>query len=144
MIKKPVIVKHDMTLKKVVEIMTEKDVNSVLVVDSDWKLVGSVDIVTLLNAVVPEYVGNRDMWVANFTTEELFQEFIEENKKKKVDSFMMDTHKVLKESSTALKACITVTEWRQTRVPVVDEDNKPVWIITRKGVRKYLAKHMGL
>ena len=142
--KKAVIVKHNLTLKWIMKIMTKEDVNWVLVVDSDWKLIWSIDIVTILKAIVPEYIWDRDMSVADFTTEKVFRSFINDNLEKTADSFMLETPKVIDEDSTILHACITVTEWRQTRIPVIDTENRPIWIITRRWVRKYLANEMGL
>lgn len=142
--RKVVIVDYNTTLKWVLKEMTKEDVNSVLVVNKEWELVWSVDVVTLMKTIVPEYIGNRNMSVAHFTTEEMFDEFIKDNKDKKVKYFMLETPKVIKESSTVLNACITATEWRQTRIPIVDTKNKPIWVVTRRWVRKYLSKQMEL
>ena len=133
---------QDSTLEQVVEKMFNENVNSVLIVDEKWILIWSVDVVTLMKAIVPEYIWQRDFSVANFTTEEMFEEYITDNKDKKVKYFMLHDPKIVKEKSSILNACMKVTEWRQARVFVVDEDKKPLWIITRRWVKDYLAKKM--
>lgn len=141
--RKAVLVDINATLKDVVEQMAKEDVNSILVVDNDNKLIWSVDIVTLMKKIVPEYIGSRDMSVANFTTEEIFEGFIDDNKDVKVKYFMLETPKTVKQDSSILNACVIATEWRQTRIPVVNSENEPVWVITRQGVKKFLANKMG-
>ncbi len=140
--RKAVTIDECSTLEQVVKKMAEEKVNSILVVNNEWILVGSVDIVTLIKTIVPEYVWNRDFSVANFATEEVLDEYIEDNKDKKVKYFMLHEPKLIKDSSSILSAIIKVTEWRQARIPVVDEDNKPLWVVTRNSVKNYIAAKM--
>lgn len=141
--RKSVIIDQDSTLEQVVEKMFNEEVNSILVIDSDWVLVWSVDIVTLIKTIVPEYVWKRDLSVANFATETIFEEYIKDNKDKKVKYFMLHEPKLIQEWSSILWACIKVTEWRQARIPVVNSENKPVWVVTRNWVKDFLAAKMG-
>ena len=141
--RKAVLVDINTTLKWVVEKMSKEDVNSVLVVDDNKKLLWSVDIVTLMKKIVPEYIGSRDSSVAGFTTEAIFEGFIEDNKDVKVKYFMLETPKTIKENASILKACMIATEGRQTRIPVINDDNQPVWVITRRWVKNFLAHKMG-
>ena len=141
--RKVVQVSHNDTLEQAVEQMTLQDVNSVLVVDDSGSLIGSVDVVTLMNTIIPEYIGKRDMSVATFATESMFEEFIKDNKDKKVKYFMLETPKTLKTTSTIMEAAIKTTEGRQSRIPVLDETGKPVGVVTRQWVKKFLATKMG-
>lgn len=140
--RKLVTIDQNSTLEQVVEKMFEKNVNSILVVNNEWVLVWSVDIVTLIKTIVPEYVWKRDFSVANFATESMFEEYIQDNKDKKVKYFMLDEPKLIFEDSSILGACMKATEGRQARVPVVDSKNKPVWVVTRSGVKDFLALKM--
>lgn len=142
MMVEPILVDINTTLKWVVEKMSKQDVNSVLVVDNDWKLIWSVDIVTLIKRIVPEYIGSRATSVAGFTTEEIFEDFIKDNKDVKVKYFMLESPKTIKEDTSILKACMTVTEGRQTKIPVINCNGEPIWVITKKWVRNFLAHKM--
>jgi CBS domain-containing protein len=137
-----VLVDINSTLKWVVEKMSKYDVNSVLVVDDNGKLIWSVDIVTLMKKIVPEYIGSRETSVAGFTTEGIFEGFIDDNKNIKVKYFMLETTKTIKEDASILKTCMIATEGRQTKIPVINDDNEPVWVITRRWVRNFLAHKM--
>jgi len=137
--KLPVLINCDSTLEEVVKTMVTKDVNSILVVNEKEELIWVVDIVTLMKTIVPDYVWNRDLSVAWFVNNEMFEEFIFDNKNKKVKYFMMWHPKTIKIDSSVLSACIKVTEWRQTRIAVVDDNNKPLWILTRRWVKKFIA-----
>ena len=131
------------TLEQAVEKMAKEQVNSLLVVNESWVLIWSVDVVTLIKAIVPEYVWSRDKSVASFINEEIFQGYIDDNRDKKVKYFMLDKTKTLSEKSSVLDAAIKATEGRQSRIPVVDSEGKPIGVVTRQWVKKYLATKMG-
>ena len=135
-----VLVDSQDSLERVILKMIQEDVNSVWVVNEDDKLVWNIDIVTLMKAIVPDYVGNRDASLAGFVTLEMFHNFIAENKDKKVQDFMLQNSKVLRVDSSAMDAAVTVTEWRQSRIPVLDENDIPVWVITRQSIKLMLWK----
>ena len=140
--KSPVVIDMDCTLGEVVESMAQKGVNSILVTGENGELIGIVDVVTLMNTIVPEYVGNRDKSVAGFIDNNMFKDFIADNRDKKVKYFMHSEPKTINVNSSVLSACIKVTEGRQTRVPVIDDNKKPLWVFTREWVKRYLAETM--
>lgn len=132
------------TLENAVEIMVKEDVNSLLVVCDDGKLKGSVDVVTLMKAITPEYIWKRDMSVASFVTADMFSEFISDNKSKKVKYFMLEAPKTLKHTANILDAAMKATEWRQSRIPVLDENDRPIGVVTRQEVKRMLGTQMWL
>ena len=142
--RKAIIIEEDASLKDVVKKMVKENVNSILVVNKKWVLVWSVDIVTLVKTIVPEYIWHRDNSVSEFTTESMFDDFIDDNKAKKVKYFMLIDPKTVNIDSPVLTAAIITTEWRQTRIPVVDSENKPLWVITRHSIKKILANKLWL
>ena len=137
--RKPVIVNSCSTLEEVLKVMNAQKVNSVLAIHEDWTLAWAVDVVTLIKAIVPDFVWNRDASIASFVNESIFEDFINDNKTKKVKYFMLETPKTINMDTSVLNACMIATEWRQARIPVVDDNNKPVWVFTRSAVTKYLA-----
>ncbi len=142
-IMRPVVtIDQDATLEQAVETMVTQDVNALLVVCSDGKLKWSVDVVTLMKTITPEYIWNREASVANFVTPEMFSDFIADNKHKKVKYFMLETPKTLKHTTNILDAAMRVTEWRQSRIPVLDEHDTPIGIVTRQEVKRMLGKQM--
>lgn len=140
----PVSIGLDSTIEDAIYSMSENEVNVLVVIDDNWVLIWTIDIVTIMKAIVPEYIWNRDMSVASFVTEKMFEEYISDNKSKKLKYFILDTPKVINENSSILDAAIKVTEWRQTRIPVVDSENKPVWIVTRRTLKDFLSQKIKL
>ena len=131
------------SLEDIVKKMSQENVNSVLVVDEENKLMWSVDIVTIMKAIVPEYISSGWKSIVNFITEWVFEWFINDNKSKIAKDFMFDTPKTVNISSPVVYACIMVSEWTQTRIPVVNDSFEPIWILTRHGVKDFLANKMG-
>ena len=134
-------VNQESTFKEALQIMTTKSCNSLLVVDDNEKLVWWVDIVTLTKAAIPEYLWN-EKHLAHFTTDSLFDEYLSDVQDKKIKDFMMSFTKVIKINTSMMEAAIIVTEWRQSKIPVLDEEWKPVWVFTRSSLKKMLASEL--
>ena len=126
------------TFKEALQIMTTKGCNSLLVVDNNEKLVWGIDIVTLTKAAIPEYLWN-EKHLAHFTTDSFFDECLLDVQDKQVKDFMMSFTKVIKLNTSMMEAAIIVTEWRQTKIPVLDENEKPIGVFTRSSLKKMLA-----
>jgi len=131
------------TFKEALQIMADKNCNSLLVVDSEDKLVWGIDIVTLTKAAIPEYLWNEKN-LAHFTTDSLFDECLQDVQDKELKDFMMPFTKVIKVNTSMMEAAIIVTEWRQTKIPVLDENGIPVGVFTRSSLKKMLASELGI
>ena len=142
-IMKPVHTIHpDATLAQAVEMMVCRDINLLIIIDDTQNLLWCIDIVTLMKAITPEYIWNRDMSVANFVNEEMFTEFIEKNKTIPVKNFMLETPKSIKITSSVMEAAIKVTEWRQSRILVLDEYQHPIGMVSSQEIKHFIGTKM--
>lgn len=141
LMREPVTIKSTETFSDALKLMTSKKCNSLLVVDNHERLVWWVDVVTLIKAVIPEYLQHQK-GAAHFSTDKLFEECIQEVKEEKISDFMMTFTKVITEETSAMEAAIIVTEWRQSKIPVLDNMLKPIGVFTRVSLKEVLAKEL--
>lgn len=137
------VVKDTDTFEDVMNTMVSENTNSVLVVDEEGKLAGEVNVVQLLSAVVPDYT-EEDAIAAHFATEDTFKEEIARTKNMTVKDFMVTDKKVVTESASLMEAAVIAIERGQARIPVVNEEGKPIGAITRRGLKKIMAKHLNI
>lgn len=137
------VVKDTDTFEGVMQTMVSEETNSVLVVDSEGKLVGEVTVVELLSAVVPDYM-EEDAVAAHFATEDVFKEEIARTVNMRVADFMITDRRVVKENASLMEVAVIGIERCQARIPVVDDDHRPVGAITRRGLKKIMAKHLDI
>ena len=57
---------------------------------------------------------------------------------------MMVFTKVITPHTSMMEAAMMVTEWRQSKIPVLDEQLQPIWIITRWSLKKVLWFELGI
>ena len=138
-----VTINRDATFTDAVKMMSDTHANSLLVVDSSDKLVWGVDVVTLIKEVLPDYL-EHEKGTAHFTTDSIFSSCIQDVKEKRIGDFMMKFTKVITPTTSMMEAAIIVTEWRQSKIPVLDENLKPIWVFTRSSLKKVLASELGL
>ena len=118
------------------------DLNSLLVVWDDEKLVWLLDTITLIKAIIPDYFWKKENKIACIVTEELLEEYIYDNKDLKVSSFMFSNPEVLQEDSSLMEV-VTVFSWTHlSTVPVVDSNNKAIWVITREWIRQLFVSKL--
>ena len=142
-VKKAVVVKSGISFKDVLRIMVEEQTNNVLVVDDSGALCGEVSVSNLMKTIVPKYL-NGDSIAAGFANEDMFLEYIKENANKPVESFMLcDPDTIREDDGIMAVASATVGKGRY-RVPVVDENNRPIGIISRRGIKQIIARCLGV
>ena len=140
--KEPVIISEDASFADAVKTMAENSANFLLVVDSHGKLMGEIDVVTLMRRAIPEYLEDEKA-TAHFTTDALFSNCIEDVKDVLVKDFMLKFAKVITPKTSMMEAAIIVTEGRQTKIPVLDENLKPIGVFTRSSLKKVIAAELG-
>lgn len=141
--KEAVLISEDATFVDALEAMVKQQTNSLLVVDKDGALTGEISVSDLLDAIVPEYLDG-DSIAAHFATEEMFEEAVRDASVKPVSEFMaMDIEPVhVKDGLMAVAA--NAIAHQNARIPVVDDDNHPVGVISRRGLKHILAKFLNI
>lgn len=141
--KDAVLIREDATMREAVERMISDQTNSLLVVDDSGALTGEVSVSDILDAVVPEYLDG-DSIAAHFASEEMFKEAVHEAENKPVSEFMsVDIDPVRGDDGLMAVAANAIAQ-RRARIPVVDHDNRPVGMISRRGLKQIMANYLNI
>lgn len=142
-VKEPIIVSEDTTFVDALTKMVKEQTNSLLVINEDGELSGEVSVSDLLDAIVPEYLDG-DSIAAEFATEEMFEEAVKSASLKPVSEFMsVDIDPVRVDDGLMAIAAIAISRG-QARIPVVDQDNRPIGIVSRRGLKHILATYLSI
>lgn len=143
-IKDAVTIAADATFKDAVSLMIDRQTNTLLVTDDAGLLVGEVAVTDLLDAVVPAYLDD-DAIAAHFATSEMFQKALSESADKLIKDFMMtpaEPH--IAENDSLMAVAQTAIANKSARIPVVDNEGKPIGIISRRGLKFIIAEYLGI
>lgn len=142
-IKEAVVISENATFRETLSAMVAQQTNTLLVIDGEGKLVGEVGVSDLMDAVMPEYLDG-DSIAANFATEEMFEEAVQNAADKGVQDFMnMETAPVHLDDGLMAVAATAIAHQR-ARIPVVDHDDRPIGIVSRRGLKQLLATSLGI
>lgn len=142
-IKEPVVVTESATLEEALSRMVKEQTNTLLVTDETGILTGEVGVSDMLDAVVPEYLDG-DSVAAHFATEEMFAEAVAAAKEKPVAEFMSVDIDPIRTDEGIMSVAAKAIAQRKARIPVVDDENRPVGIVSRRGLKHILAEHLGI
>ena len=142
-LKEAVTISENASFNDAVKAMVDGKTNTLLVVDADGKLTGEVTVTDLLDAIVPEYLDG-DSIAAHFATEEMFEEAVKDTEEKQVQFFMSNDYSTVQTNDSLMSVAATAIGHKRARIPVVDEDNRPIGIISRQGLKHIIAKFIGV
>lgn len=142
-IKDAVIIEESATFREALTAMVNRQTNSLLVVDSEGMLVGEVSVSDLMDAIVPEYLDGDNI-AADFATEEMFEEAVRNAADKEVSDFMSVETDPIRTDDGLMGVAATAIAQQRARIPVVDDDNRPVGIISRRGLKAMLAAFLNI
>jgi CBS domain-containing protein len=141
--KEAVLIKEDASFRDAITRMISKKTNILLVVDEEGKLTGEIGVSDLLNAIVPEY-SDPDSIMDGLGTEKGFGDAVKGAADKIVADFMsMNIQPVHVDDSLLTIASTAITQGTQ-QIPIVDHDNRPLGVISRRGIKQILAKYLGI
>jgi len=137
----PVLVEEDETLKAVLERMVTEKRNSLTVVDKDGKLVGAVNAVDIIKEVIPDYL-EEDAVAARFADDSLLKEDAKRVSGKCVREFMAREVPTVEDDTSLLEAAVMATLEGRGRITVVDKEKKPIGILTRTEIKQVIASYL--
>ncbi len=142
-VKEAVVIPEDTPFAEAVRVMVTKQTNSLLVVDDEGCLVGEVHISDLLDAIVPDYLDG-DAITTHFSSDDMFDEAVRNSADLEIRFFMTaDTTPVLI-TDGLMSIAATAIAYRKTHIPVVDASNRPIGVISRRGVKHIVANALGI
>lgn len=131
------------TFRDAIKLMIEKQTNSLLAVNDDGVLIGEVKMSELLNAIVPENLDG-DMVEELLGTEEKFKEAVKNAQDIEVKEFMTRDVQSVHVDDELITIAGTAIAHDTAHIPIVDHDNKPIGIISRRGIKHILAKYLDI
>jgi CBS domain-containing protein len=141
--KKAVLINETDTFREAVARMEKEQINSLLVIDEAGRLVGEIGVSDLLNAIVPDYLPPDDI-LTTLATESGFARAVKEAEHKLVSDFMtVDIQPVHVDDPLLTIASVAIAHGTQ-HIPVVDHDERPIGIISRRGLKHILAQQLGI
>lgn len=142
-LKEAVTISEDTSFKDAIALMIEKKTNSLLVTNEAGELIGEVSVADLLRAVVPEYLSD-DSVAAHFATGDMFDESVQDAAEKQVTFFMTTKTHPVKATESVMAVATNAIAYNRVRIPVVDEDNKPVGMVSRRGLKHIIGDALGI
>lgn len=139
----PTTINDSATFRSALESMVEQKTNSVLVLNAAGKLVGEVNVLALIRAVLPDYIEEDDT-AAHFATEQILIEDIQRVKDLPVADFMKTEIKTLSANSTFMEAAVIAIAHDQGRIPIVDSSGKPIGVVTRTEIKQIIGSYLGV
>lgn len=141
--KDAVVIRDDATLHECLSRMVAEQTNTLLVTGEEGTLVGEVGVSDLLDAIVPDFLGG-DSIAAHFATEEMFEEAVHDAAEKPAHEFMATDIDPVRPGDNLMAVAASAIALRRARIPVVDEENRPIGIISRRGLKHILASYLGI
>jgi CBS domain-containing protein len=120
-----------------------KKTNSLVVIDADGKFVGMVNARTLISKSIPSYLGD-DATAAHFASEEIFREEVRKVSNNSVTEIMDEDVMTIREKESLMKAAMIVGQRSQVRIPVLDEDGRPIGLLTRTELKQVIGIFLGI
>lgn len=142
-IKDAVIIDENATLREALAKMIKQQTNTLLVTGDGGELVGEVSVSDLYDAVIPMNLNGDDV-LKLFKQEEAFNAAVEEASEKPVFEFMSTDYSPVSAHDSMITIASQAVGFQRSRIPVVDNDNRPIGIISRQGLKHILAKTLGL
>ncbi len=141
--KEAIVVSEDATFHDAVSLMVRKQTNSLLVVDEEGVLSGEITMADLLSGVIPDTMNGDDIF-EKFATEKDFGEAVRNAGDKLVSDFMsVDIQPIHVDDSLIAIASTAIANGTQ-HIPIVDNEDHPIGIISRRGLKHILAKFLNI
>lgn len=141
--KEAVIISEDSTFREAIALMVTRETNNLLVVDEDGKLSGEISISDLMNGIIPDYL-DPDKVLEELATEKGFAKAVKEAAEKPVSDIMSSDFEAVHVDDNLLTIAGTAIAHSTESIPVVDGDDHPIGVISRKGLKHILAEYLGI
>lgn len=138
-----VLVKDTDSLLSVLTKMVSETRNSLTVVNEEGILVGAVNAIDVIRAVLPDYL-EKDQTAAHFADDSILQAEVEKNKNLLVRDFMAKNIPTINEKTGLVEATVIAVCEGRGRITVVDKDKKPVGVLTRTELKRIIASYAGI
>lgn len=126
------------TFKEAVEIMIKENINSLVIVDADGKVIGILSSWDLVEYVVPDYL-EEDKHLAAFESADIFKARTKQVANDPIGKFITKRVHTISKDSSMMETATTLSEYHVRQMPVVDERNYPLGYINCSDIKKAIA-----
>lgn len=137
--KEAVIIADTATFTEALAVMDSNKTNTLLVTGETGELVGEVTVSDILEAIVPETLDG-DQVMSHLSTDSGIRDAILLAAEKPVSEFMSVDFTALEMHDTMISVIATAIAHGRASIPVVDADNRPIGIVSRRGLKQIIRK----
>ncbi len=141
--KEAIIISSDATFREAVALMVRKQTNSLLVTNGDGELVGEINVSDLLDAIVPIDVTADDI-EEKLGSETAFGNAVMAASDLSVQDFMNSNIQPVHVDDSLIAIAGKGIAYQTAHLPIVDHDEHPIGIISRRGLKHILAKYLNI
>lgn len=138
-----VIIPENAQLKEALEALVEGKVNLAVVVDADGVFVGGITTLDIIRAILPDYL-EEDKAVKHFVDDEMLSEDTKKAATIPIIDFVDRRDATIDPDAGLLEATIVASGDGNGRIVVVDENKKPVGLLTRTEIKQVLAAYLDI
>ncbi len=136
-------ISENVTSKEALNMMVCQKTNALVVVDTEGVFVGMINTRIFIEQAIPAYIV-QDEIAAGFATEEVFRKSVGQVADVCIKDLMLKDVMTISPNDSLLKAAILATKRRQIRIPVIDENNRPIGLLSQTDIKHLIAKYLGV
>lgn len=126
------------TFKEAVEIMMKENINSLVIVDNENKVVGILSSWDFVEYIVPDYL-EEDKHLASFESSDMFKIRIRQLANDPIGKFMRKRVHTIKKESSLMETATILSEFHVRQMPVVDDSGAPIGYINCSDIKKAIG-----
>jgi predicted transcriptional regulator len=138
-----VTIQENVELKEALEALVKGKSNIAVVVDANGSFVGGVSTLDIIRAVLPDYM-EKDQRAAHFADNTILREDTLKAATLPIADFVDKDDATVSPDANLLEATVIASVDGLGRIVVVDENNKPVGLLTRTEIKQVLAAFLDI
>lgn len=123
------------TFREAVETMIKENINSLVIVDRDNKVIGILSSWDLVEYVVPDYL-EEDKHLAAFESADTFKTRTRQIADDPIGKFITKRVHTIRADSSIMETATTLSEYHVRQMPVVDEKGYPIGYINCADIKR--------
>lgn len=133
----------DVDFKTALAEMIKQKTNSLVVVDEHDEYKGLLTARIFIEHAIPSYISTDEI-LAHYANEDLFRETVSEIAHNPVKTLLERNIETIKSSDSVMKAAVIATKNQQIRIPVLNDENKPIGLLTRTEIKQLIGTFLGI
>jgi CBS domain-containing protein len=141
--KEAILINENASFREAISLMVRKQTNSLLVTNDAGELTGEVNVSDLLDAIIPVSMSADDI-ETTLGNEDSFKEAVKNAEDVPVIDFMRTDIQSVQVDDSLITIAGTAIAHQTAHIPIVDHENRPIGVISRRGLKHILAKYLNI